>query len=223
MQDDAPVLDNSRCAALLTASRQGSSEAWGELLQACGAYLLLVANEELDSGLQAKVGASDLVQQTLLEAHQGLHAFRGQTQGAFFAWLRQILLHNLSNCRRHYQYTGKRRRALELSLDSDGSLNGLGLELVDDTTSASARASLKEEAHRLELALEQLPSDYRQVIILRNREHRTFKDIGAMLDRTSDAARMLWYRAFERLVSIMDEPQKKCASVGNSPSQRETE
>jgi RNA polymerase sigma-70 factor (ECF subfamily) len=204
MPKNVTGLDDDRYGALLLASREGCHEAWSELLQVSRAYLLLVADEELDTELQAKLGASDVVQQTLLEAHLGFDDFRGHTQGEFLAWLRQILLHNLANCRRYYQFTDKRRTAREISLDLDGSLSGLNIELADDTTSPSDRASRKEEADRLDRALHKLPADYRQVIILRNREQRTFKEIGLLLNRSADAARMLWYRAFEGLVSIME-------------------
>jgi RNA polymerase sigma-70 factor (ECF subfamily) len=210
MRDDAPLRNDVRCSALLLASRQGSTEAQGELMESCRAYLLLVANEELDSDLQAKLGASDLVQETLLKAHQGFDRFRGQSHGEFLAWLRQILLHNLANYRRHYELTAKRRTARELSLGTNGSLSGLNVELADDTTSPSDHAIKKEEADRVHRAIDQLPDDYRQVIILRNREHQSFKEIGSQLNRSADAARMLWYRAFERLVTIMEQQRERC-------------
>jgi RNA polymerase sigma-70 factor (ECF subfamily) len=48
-------------------ARKGSREALGRLLETCRPYLLLVANNELDRDLQAKAGASDLVQETFIE------------------------------------------------------------------------------------------------------------------------------------------------------------
>src|SRR5437667_11488215 len=60
-------------------------------------YLLLLARVRLDPMVRAKVGASDVVQQTLGEAHRDLAQFRGQTVGEQAAWLRQILARNLAN------------------------------------------------------------------------------------------------------------------------------
>jgi RNA polymerase sigma-70 factor (ECF subfamily) len=54
-------------------------------------YLLLLAQARLDPRLKGKLDASDVVQQTLLEAHQGLGQFRGRTAEQRAAWLRQIL------------------------------------------------------------------------------------------------------------------------------------
>jgi RNA polymerase sigma-70 factor (ECF subfamily) len=205
MPDDVPYLLDGGGSAPLPALPSESGEAWGELLERFRAYLLLVANEELDTDLQAKLGASDLVQETLLEAHQDRSGFRGNTYGEFLGWLRQILLNNLANYRRHYQQTGKRRTAREFSLDADGSVSGFNVELVDDTTSPSGKAIRREEADALQGALDKLPDDYRQVLILRNREHLSFAEIGSRMNRSADAARMLWYRSFERLVGIMEQ------------------
>ena len=63
-------------AGWLIAARAGSSEALGRALEACRRYLLLVAEQDLDPDLRAKGGASDLVQQTFLEAQQGIRPVR---------------------------------------------------------------------------------------------------------------------------------------------------
>jgi RNA polymerase sigma factor (sigma-70 family) len=57
----------------------------------------------------------------------------------------------------------------------------------------------REQAETVDAALGRLPEDYRRVIELRNREDRPFAEVGAILGRSADAARMLWFRAVERL------------------------
>ena len=64
----------------LPAARAGSSEALGQMLDAYRAYLLQIAGRELDTQLRAKAGASDLVQETLLEAFRDFAGFHGDTE-----------------------------------------------------------------------------------------------------------------------------------------------
>ena len=68
------IFTDQSTADWLQAARDGSREAMGNLLEACRAYLLLVANRELAADLRAKGGASDLVQDTFLEGHRNFSA-----------------------------------------------------------------------------------------------------------------------------------------------------
>src|SRR5262245_26207367 len=69
----------ANAARWLPAARAGSSEALGQVLEACRGYLLLIAGQELEPALRAKGGASDLVQQTFLEAQRDFAGFHGTT------------------------------------------------------------------------------------------------------------------------------------------------
>ena len=89
----------------IPAARAGSKEAIGGALEACRGYLLGIAERELDADLRAKGGASDLVQDTFLEAQRDFAGFRGETQADLLAWLRRLLLNNLANFARTYRQT----------------------------------------------------------------------------------------------------------------------
>src|SRR6476619_5492724 len=65
-------------------------------------YLRVLAQVELGRRLQSKVDPSDIVQQSLLEAHQGLAALKGKTEAELVAWLRTILTRNLLNTARDF-------------------------------------------------------------------------------------------------------------------------
>src|SRR4051812_49212731 len=97
-----------RTAGKLAEARAGSQEALGQALEACRRYLLLVAQSELAPELQAKGGASDLVQQTFLEAQRDFPCFAGTSEAELLAWLRCILLHTLGKFSRQYRATQKR-------------------------------------------------------------------------------------------------------------------
>src|SRR5205823_4133645 len=77
----------------LSAARDGSRDALGRALEACRRYLLCVAHQQLNRDLQAKGGASDLVQETFLEAQSSFDRFHGSSEVELRAWLRQLLHH----------------------------------------------------------------------------------------------------------------------------------
>src|SRR5271165_1787781 len=83
-------------------------EPWIGWLETCRKYLLLVANREMRDDLKTKEGASDLVQETLLEAYRDLGRFTGCTEKEMRGWLRGLLLHKVAHAVRRYRHVGKR-------------------------------------------------------------------------------------------------------------------
>jgi RNA polymerase sigma-70 factor, ECF subfamily len=186
-------------AARLSAARGGSREALGEVLEACRGYLLLIANRELDTALQPKGGPSDLVQETFLEAQRDFAHFQGTTDEELKAWLRQVLLNNLANFTRRYRQTGKRELGREVNLPASQDSGAQEIRLIAEALSPSGEAMANEQVEALGRALDRLPPDHRQVLLLRFQEQQTFEEIGRAMQRTPNAARMLWLRAVERL------------------------
>jgi RNA polymerase sigma-70 factor (ECF subfamily) len=164
------------------------------------AWLKLLARL-IDSRFQGKVSASDAVQQTLLEAWRCWDDFRGDHEPARLAWLRQILAHQLAHLARHYGATQKRDVARERSIDQTLAQSAQRLERLAQPGQAtpSVVAVRREQQVRLAAALERLPDDYRQVIVLRNLEELSHDEIAERLGRTAGAVRMLWLRALAAL------------------------
>src|SRR5436190_6551829 len=122
-------------AGWLPGARAGSPEALGQVLEACRGYLLVVAQRELAPDLRAKGGASDLVQETFLEAQRDFPQFHGDSEAELRAWLRRLLLNNLANFTRGYRGTGKRQVGREVALDAGDSSATPGGALAADTPS----------------------------------------------------------------------------------------
>jgi RNA polymerase sigma-70 factor (ECF subfamily) len=184
---------------MLQDARAGSPEALGRALEACRRYLLLVAEKELGSDLRAKAGASDLVQETFLEAQRDFGGFRGESRGEFRFWLLRILMHNVSAFARNYRETGKRSVEREVGLGAMSANAGPLFDLAASTASPSAKVVAREHAQALKAALAKLPDDYRQVISLRYDENLTFEQIGREIGRSPEAARKVWSRAMDCL------------------------
>jgi RNA polymerase sigma-70 factor (ECF subfamily) len=186
-------------AQLLADARAGSAEAIGRLLEAYRGYLLRIAGQELDPELRAKGGASDLVQETFLEAHRDFAQFHGSRDAELRAWLRQLLRNNLANFTRSFRQTEKRAVEREVSLAAGDSVAGRDGQLAADQATPSDYVVREEQAQALERVIGRLPEDYREVLLLRFREGLTFEAIGQRLGRSENAVRKLWARAVERV------------------------
>jgi RNA polymerase sigma-70 factor (ECF subfamily) len=190
---------------LLAAARQGSREALGSALEACRTYLVLVANEELDSNLRAKLGPSDVVQETFVTAQRAFGRFHGRSKEELLAWLRQILVNKISETRRHY--CRSQRRALAREAPPADLTNGNGSpwnQIARDLTPHRHFVS-GETAEHISRAMDLLSPDHKEVIRLRNWERLAFDEIGRRMGRSAGAARALWMRALEQLAASLEQ------------------
>jgi RNA polymerase sigma-70 factor (ECF subfamily) len=189
-------------APMLNAARAGSPEALGRLLEEYQNYLLLVAHREIGPDLRAKAGASDIVQETFLEAQRDFHRFEGSTPAEFRGWLRRLLLNNMANVARRFTGTGKRDPRREVVLGRDDST--AGLQLAADLPTPSRILVAEEEQRELLSAIDRLPSHYRDAILFRHRDGMSYAEIGEKLGRTPEAVRKLWARAVELLQELLE-------------------
>ena len=186
--------------ALMARARGGDQDALGSLLEEYREYLRVLARSRVGRELQVRLDPSDLVQETLLEAHRGFREFLGETEAELTAWLRRILVRNLTDQLKHH-HSQKRDYHRERPL----------AELVEQAHQAlaaplstpSTHAVRREQAVLLAGVLAQLPEDYREVVTMRHVEGRSFEEVAAAMGRTSGAVRMLWMRALERLGELM--------------------
>lgn len=190
---------------LLRQARAGSGTALGRLLDLYRGYLALLARLQLDRRLQSKIDASDLVQEAFLEAHRDFPQFRGTTEAELVAWLRQVLVRNLANVVRRYLGTQRRDVRLErnLALEVEEESRTLGRSLAASGSTPSESAARRERAVLLADALDRLPADYREVLILRNLQGLTFPEVAQRMGRSLDSVDKLWARALLQLRRLL--------------------
>jgi RNA polymerase sigma-70 factor (ECF subfamily) len=182
---------------LLDRARHGAPDAIGRIFEAAREELLGLAEHELPGDLRMKVSPSDVVQETAVDMQRGFGQFAGTTAEECFAWLREVLRHNVVDAIRRYREAQKRDPACETSLDGFRSreqrnLGGLARRPEDS-------AIRREEAAVVNDILARLPPDYRRVLELRYWGGLTFVAIAPELGRSPEAVRKLWYRAIEQL------------------------
>jgi RNA polymerase sigma-70 factor (ECF subfamily) len=193
---------------LLSAARQGRRECLGTLLELYRNYLYLVARTQLDLHVQAQINPSDLVQEAFLEASRDFGQFRGHTEGELLAWLRRILVHNLAHLVEKVTQAQKRSVRREVSLEEhlktlDQSAAKVEAALLCQGSSPSAQAQRREQAALLADQLAQLPTTYREVIVLRSLEGLAFEEVARRMGRSSGAVRALWLRALDQLRRLL--------------------
>jgi RNA polymerase sigma-70 factor, ECF subfamily len=191
-------------------ARAGDRPALDRLLARSHGRLSRVARERLGDGLRQRIRTSDLLQSTYLEALRTVSSFDGENEEAFVGWLRRILENNIRDKRRYF-HARKRR--------PEGEAAGAGAE--EDAADHRfpdplAAAQSKDEQDLLQLALVQLPPDYREVLLLRLRDHKSNKEAGLAMGRSEGAARVLVVRAKAALMLAMERLRNGQADVPSS-------
>ena len=190
---------------LLIQARSGAEEARGALLESYRIYLDLLARVEIGRRLRKKVDASDVVQETFLEAHRNFGSFRGTSEAEFVSWLRSILAARVANLVRHFVGTQARdvRREEGLEGDLDQSSRAIDRGFFALQSTPSQQVVRREQGVLLAAALARLPEEYREVVILRHLEELPFPDVARRMDRTVDSVQKLWVRALARLRQLV--------------------
>jgi RNA polymerase sigma-70 factor (ECF subfamily) len=189
---------------LIGLARSGDDEARQQLFELCRAYLGFVARSHVESWLRRKVDASDLVQQTMLEAHRDFARFGGVSEQEWLAWLRKILAHNAADFVRQYRGTAKRRAGREVHFRDPAESRDFGAPEPAAPGGTPSQEFLQlDNALRVTAALAELPADYQEVIMLRNLQRLPFNEVAERMNRTRPAVQMLWMRAIKKLQAAM--------------------
>lgn len=185
---------------LLARARAGDASALGRLVDLYRNYLWVIARAQLRDKPGLGISASDLVQETFVDACRGFSRFRGSTEGELMAWLRHVLAHNLvDELKRQGRDKRDWRRRQSLDALIEHSSEAAHAALARGVASPSQVAQDREEAVMLADAIVALPADYREVILLRHVQGLAFADIARAMRRSPGAARMLWTRAIDQL------------------------
>ena len=193
MSSSTPSTARERIARLIERAELGHQDAIGELLQEYRGYLKAIAHRRMTVGLAGRMDASDLVQQTMLEAHQGLQQFLTEDQEHLRATLRKILTCNVANAIRDHVFTEKRDARRENPESGQLAL------VAGSLTSPSMNLVRAETAERFVALIDELPEDQATAIRMRYFESASVGEIGAALGRSRGAAAGLLKRGLSEI------------------------
>lgn len=163
-------------------------------------YLRILAGMQLPRRFQSRLDPSDIVQQTLLKAHQARGQFQGHSESEFAAWLRQILARTLANSLRDL---GRRKRNVNLERSLERELGRSSRRLKDwlaaQEPSPSQYAERNEQVLQLVGALAQLPPSQREALLLKHCQSWSLAEIAEHMDRTPAAIASLLQRGLKQL------------------------
>jgi DNA-directed RNA polymerase specialized sigma24 family protein len=99
-----------------------------------------------------------VIQETAVDMHRDFGQFTGQSAEECYAWLREILRHNVVDAIRRYRDTLNREAVREVSLTARPGPGGQAF--VDGHRLPEGSAIRREEAAVLEHTMARLPEDY---------------------------------------------------------------
>lgn len=173
-------------------------------LQGFQAYLETLTFIQIDPRLRGKVGWSDIVQKTLIEAWQTLEQIEAMDEEAQKRWLRRMLLNNLRDEIDHWR-TKSRDVSREGSLKraAEESSRRLHESIAAEESTPSGNLIKHEEELRVQAALAQLPQRQREVVILKQYHDRKLAEIADHLGCTTNSVAGLHARGLAKLRTLL--------------------
>ena len=163
-------------------------------------YLRVLAGMQLNPMLRKRVDPSDIVQQTLLNAHRAAGQYRGKSDAELAGWLRQILANELAHQLRDNR-RAKRDVTREQSVQKSVEASSLRLErlLATDGPSPQDLAARNERVVKLAEAITELPPEQREAVELHYWHQWTLQQIGEKQGRSKSAVAGLIRRGLSSL------------------------
>ena len=172
-------------------------------------FLYLRARRLLGARLQGKLDAADVVQETLLQAHEKLAQFRGRTEAELAAWLRTILENTLAMAARQFHARTRdvaRERSLQTGL-GEASVHRKARPATAPPT-PDEHAVHQEQLLRLDDALRKLPLNQRRAIELHHLDGQSLAEVAGHMNRSKHAVVGLLFRGLRNLRRLLNEQEE---------------
>jgi len=170
---------------------------------------MLLARTHLDIRYQRRIDASDIVQLTMLEAHENRSQYRGNSDGELAGWLRQMLVHNVADAVRALRRDKRdvrRERPIEAAVED--SFDRAHDWLAAEQTSASQQLMRDEQLLSVSAAVTALSEDQREAVVLHYLQGYSLKQLAEHFERSESAVAGLLHRGLSNLRKAMAKPEE---------------
>jgi RNA polymerase sigma-70 factor (ECF subfamily) len=191
---------------LLAGIARGEGDAVNRLMDRHRNALRQMVALRMDRRMAARVDASDVVQDVLVEAHARLRDYLADPRMPFHLWLRSLAQDRMIDLHRRHRAQRRdvsREQALDQAGGIDRSSFNLAAQLCDDGLTPAAAAIKEELEQRFWVAVDALDESDRELILMRHGEHLGNSEVASLLGITPAAAGMRYLRALRRLRSAL--------------------
>ncbi len=200
----------TRSLELVQRAQEGDREALDKLLERHEARVLAIVRYRLGPRLREVVESGDILQETFLAAVKAFPTFEMRDEGSLIHWLAKLVERQII-AQADFHGAKKREAARRVSLDRSRTISGsmggsLSVLHADETTAPLEKLERAEEREAVERAMDALPEEYRELILLRNYAGASWESVAEQTGRPSAAAaRMMHARAMLELGKLVRE------------------
>jgi len=202
---------DTQTQSLIVSAKLNNEEALNKLFAKHQSKILRIVRFRLPQGMRQKLRlqSMDIVQEVFMYALQHLKDFEPKSQGHFLNWLGKKVYHYICDRLDYVSRIKRKAPGGEISIDEKftptDETNQIQMQIKDDGPTPGQSAVIKERDQLIDSLMDLLEPEQRELIINRNLEELTFREIGEIYGKSEDAARKQYCRAFKKLIDLSED------------------
>ena len=169
--------------------QRGDKQAFGLLVSKYQRKLMRLLSRLIRNSAEVE----DVAQETFIKAYRALPAFRGDS--AFYTWLYRIGINTAKN----FLVSQGRRAPTSTEFDSEEAESFNDGDQLRDINTPERMLLSKQIGQTIESAMESLPDELREAIMLRELEGLSYEEIAAIMECPIGTVRSRIFRAREAI------------------------
>lgn len=188
----------SDLAEVISLAKLGDQQSLDHLCQGLLPHIRHWCHIHFPECLKAKVGESDLVQESILGASENIASLKGSQYPDLLAWVQGIVENKARDLQRRFLLAEKRDATREKTLTQLES-SQWGILLKDSSPGPLDQLMTVELIERIQRLVAKLPAHYQQIVMLRHQDGLTLPEIASRIGKTEAAVKKIYYRAVSSL------------------------